>query len=72
MKENDWTKSICELLQNQKLGENIYIDTLKKIPYALEISSFNEEWEGDCKNWIEKRKDFAETQLYQPFFFVET
>ena len=50
MKENDWTKSICELLQNQGLGENIYIDTLKKIPYALEISSFNEEWEADTES----------------------
>ena len=50
MKENDWTKSICELLQNQELGENIYIDTLKKIPYALEISSFNEEWEADTES----------------------
>lgn len=26
MKENDWTKSICELLQKQDLGNNIYID----------------------------------------------
>ena len=50
MKENDWTKSICEVLQNQGLGENIYIDTLKKIPYALEISSFNEEWEADTES----------------------
>ena len=31
MKENDWTKSICDLLQNQGLGENIYIDVLKCI-----------------------------------------
>lgn len=50
MKENDWTKSICDLLQNQGLGENIYIDILKKIPYALEISSFNEEWEADTES----------------------
>ena len=50
MKENAWTKSICDLLQNQGLGENIYIDVLKKIPYALEISSFNEEWEADTES----------------------
>ena len=49
MKENDWTKSICELLQKQDLGENIYIDVLKKIPYAFEISSFNDEWERENK-----------------------
>ena len=56
MKENDWTKSICELLQKQNLGENIYIDVLKKIPYAFEISSFNEEWK------IEK-DSFSETSF---------
>lgn len=51
MKENDWTKSICELLQKQELGENIYIDVLKKIPYALEISSFNEDWEIEAQKF---------------------
>jgi hypothetical protein len=46
--ENEWTKSICDLLTQQDLGKNIYIDVLKKIPYAFEISSFNEDWEvGD-------------------------
>ena len=45
MKENDWTKEICEILRAQNLGENIYIDVLKKIPYAFEISSFSQDWE---------------------------
>ncbi len=46
--ENEWTKSICDLLTQQDLGKDIYIDVLKKIPYAFEISSFNEDWEvGD-------------------------
>ena len=53
MKENDWTKSICELLQKQNLGENIYVDVLKKIPYAFEISSFNEDWEIGGENFNE-------------------
>ena len=39
MKENEWTKRICELLRQNGLGENINIDVLKKIPYALEISA---------------------------------
>ena len=51
MKENDWTKNICELLQKQVLGDNIFIDVLKKIPYAFEISSFNEEWEVDTEGF---------------------
>ena len=53
MKENDWTKRICELLQKQDLEENIYIDVLKKIPYAFEISSFNDEWEIDKDSFSE-------------------
>ena len=53
MKENDWTKSICELLQKQDLGDNIYIDVLKKIPYAFEISSFNRDWEVESENFRE-------------------
>ena len=44
MRENDWTKEICEILRAQNLGENISIDVLKKIPYAFEISSFSEDW----------------------------
>ena len=50
MKENDWTKSVCDLLQNGILGENIYVDVLTKIPYAFEISSFNEAWEVDTES----------------------
>lgn len=53
IKENDWTKSICELLQKQDLGDNIYIDVLKKIPYAFEISSFNEDWQIEAENFRE-------------------
>lgn len=44
MRENEWTKSICEMLQEQKFGSKIFIDVLRKIPYAFEISSFSEEW----------------------------
>ena len=47
MKENDWTKSICDMLCQSELGENIHIDTLKKIPYAFEIEFFSEDWEID-------------------------
>ena len=51
MKENDWTKSICDLLNDQDFSEEIHIDTLKKIPYAFEISNFNEEWELDADSF---------------------
>ncbi len=51
MKENDWIKSICDLLNDQDFSEEIHIDTLKKIPYAFEISHFNEEWELDADSF---------------------
>lgn len=41
MKENEWTLSIKELLEQCDVGENIYFDTLKKVPYAQEILSYN-------------------------------
>ena len=44
MRENDWTTSICEMLQATDLGKNIYVETFRKIPYAFEISSFTESW----------------------------
>jgi len=47
MKENEWTKSICDMLCQNELGENIHIDALKKIPYAFEIEFFSEDWEID-------------------------
>lgn len=53
MKENDWTKSICEMLRGADFGEEIYFDVLKKIPYAFEISSFNEEWEVESDSFDE-------------------
>lgn len=45
MRENEWTESICELLKKEYLGNNICVEVLKKIPYAYEIKSFNDEWE---------------------------
>lgn len=51
MKENDWTKSICDMLENEHLGENIYVDVLKKIPYAFEIASFDDEWKIEADSF---------------------
>ncbi len=41
MRENEWTNSIKELLQAANFAENIYFDTLKKVPYALEVLSYD-------------------------------
>ena len=53
MKENDWTRSLCEIIKAHDIGENIYIDVLKKIPYAFEVSAFNEDWKVDEESLCE-------------------
>ena len=47
MKENDWTKSLCDILNARGIGEKIYIDVLKKLPYAFEVLAFDENWNVD-------------------------
>jgi len=49
MTENQWTKSICSMLEGE-LGGNIQVDVLQKIPYAFEIGSFADDWtiDGAC------------------------
>ena len=42
MSENEWTNTIKELLQSSYLGENMYFDTLVKVPYAEEILSYDD------------------------------
>jgi hypothetical protein len=51
MRENDWTKSISDLLSQENLGSEIYVEVLKKIPYAFEISSFDEEWQVNFESY---------------------
>ena len=53
MKENDWTKSLCDIIKEHGIGENIYIDVLKKIPYAFEVSAFDEDWKVDEESLCE-------------------
>ena len=41
MKENEWTNYVKEVLQSSNLGNNIFLDTLNKIPYAQEVLSYD-------------------------------
>lgn len=50
MNENSWTKLICDILNSQKLGNNIYADVLKKLPYATDIISLTDDWKIKDKN----------------------
>jgi len=47
MKENDWTNIICDILKEQNLGKNIFVETFRKIPYAFEVNSFTSDWNID-------------------------
>ena len=53
MKENDWTKSLCEIIKARSIGENIHIDVFQKIPYAFEVSVFDEDWKVDEESLCE-------------------
>lgn len=59
MRENDWTERICELLKKEYLGNNIYVEVLKKIPYAYEIKSFDEQWNIENDNTISFETDLV-------------
>ncbi|NLM44564.1 MAG: hypothetical protein GX201_11230 [Clostridiales bacterium] len=50
MRENEWTDSIKELLQAADFDENIYFDTLNKIPYAQEILSYDLSFKKNKEN----------------------
>jgi len=45
MKENDWTRSIKDLLVDALIEEDIKVDVLKKVPYALECLKYNNAFE---------------------------
>lgn len=44
MRENEWTNTIKNLLNDAGLEDNIYFDTLNKVPYAREIQSYDSEF----------------------------
>jgi len=45
MNENQWTQSICDILNSCTLGENIHVTTFCKLPYAFEIDSYDALWQ---------------------------
>lgn len=45
MKENEWTRSICEKLQLSLQDSCMSVETLRKIPYSQEIQHYSDLWE---------------------------
>ncbi|MCR5617424.1 MAG: hypothetical protein K6F83_03955 [Clostridiales bacterium] len=45
MKENEWTDNICRKLSTFLNSHNLYVETLRKIPYSQEIDEYTATWE---------------------------
>ena len=47
MTENEWTNSICKKLRVFLKSNDLYVDTLKKLPYSQEIVGYSASWEPE-------------------------
>lgn len=74
MRENEWTKNIKELLAGTDVGENIYFDTLSKVPYAQEILSYDLDFVADRQGAISFETDlliYEKTEVIKPRVIIE-
>mgnify|MGYP001163264412 CR=1 FL=1 len=75
MRENEWTNSIKELLQQANLGDDIYFDTLNKVPYAQEIRSYGINFEAEQLNMIVFETDllvYEKNNVIKPRIIIES
>ncbi|NLO08423.1 MAG: hypothetical protein GX129_00935 [Clostridiales bacterium] len=75
MKENEWTANIKEFLQLCNIGENIYLDTLIKVPYAQEILSYNRNFDESNEDMMKFETDLLiyekEDEIIKPRVIIE-
>lgn len=74
MNENEWTESIKELLKDSNLGDDIYFDTLKRVPYALEILSYNLDYTCNKQSKMSFETDmliYEKTDVIKPRIIIE-
>lgn len=74
MKENEWTWSIKELLEDSNLGENIYFDILTRVPYAKEIISYDLDFTPIQQNQMGFETDllvYEKTDIIKPRIIIE-
>lgn len=62
MTENEWTKSISELLNKEFNKSGLYVDVLKKIPYSQEILDYDENWNP---NYMEPTRFETDLIIYE-------
>ena len=75
MRENEWTNSIKQLLQTANLGENIYFDTLNKVPYAQEILAYDLDFEKGKEHTMAFETDllvYEKEDLIKPRIIIES
>ncbi|TQE88296.1 hypothetical protein [Ureibacillus terrenus] len=75
MRENEWTNSIKKLLQEANLGDNIYFDTLNKVPYAQEILSYDLDFKKDKEHTMAFETDllvFEKKESIKPRIIIES
>ena len=47
MTENEWTEKVCKKLQSFLKSNDLYADTLQRIPYSQEIIGYSIDWEPE-------------------------
>jgi len=75
MRENEWTNSIKEMLQDANLGDNICFDTLYKVPYAQEILSYDLDFKKDKEHTMAFETDlliFEKEESIKPRIIIES
>lgn len=75
MRENEWTNSIKNLLQEANLGDSIYFDTLNKVPYAQEILSYDLDFKKDKQHTMAFETDllvFEKKESIKPRIIIES
>lgn len=75
MREIEWTNSIKKLLQEANLGDNIYFDTLNKVPYAQEILSYDLDFKKDKEHTMAFETDllvFEKKESIKPRIIIES
>jgi hypothetical protein len=74
MRENEWTTSIGELFQNSNMGDDIYFDTLTKVPYSQEILSYDLDFAENKESKMTFETDllvYEKTDTIKPRVIIE-
>jgi hypothetical protein len=75
MRENEWTNSIKVMLQSANLADNIYFDTLNKVPYAQEILSYDLEFKKGKEHTMAFETDlliYEKEESIKPRIIIES